>query len=38
MVIQSLADVKYLGLTIGRDLKWKCKVDNVCMKANKTPG
>ena len=34
--LESLEEVKYLGLTIRQDFKWKSHINNVCMKANNT--
>ena len=31
-------NIKYLGVTISKDLKWNAHVSNVCTKANRTLG
>ena len=31
-------NIKYLGVTISKDLKWNTHVSNVCTNANKTLG
>ena len=31
-------NIKYLGVTISKDLKWNTHVSNVCTKANRTLG
>ena len=31
-------NIKYLGVTISKDLKWNTHVRNVCTKANRTLG
>ena len=31
-------NIKYLGVTISKDLKWNTQVSNVCTNANKTLG
>ena len=31
-------DIKYLGVTISKDLKWTTHVSNICTKANRTLG
>ena len=37
-VLENVDNIKYLGVTISKDLKWKTHVSNVCTKANKTFG
>lgn len=36
--LESLEEAKYIGLTIGQDLKKKSHVNNVCTKTDKTLG
>ena len=31
-------NIKYLGVTVTKDLKWNIHVSNVCTKANRTLG
>ena len=31
-------NIKYLGMTVSKDLKWNTHVSNVCTKANRTLG
>ena len=31
-------NIKYLGVTVSKDLKWNTHVSNVCTKANRTLG
>ena len=33
-VLENVDNIKYLGVTISRDLKWNSHVSNVCTKAN----
>ncbi|CAH1263510.1 CSMD3 [Branchiostoma lanceolatum] len=37
-VLETVPSVKYLGLTITKDLTWKEHINNLCNKANKTLG
>ena len=37
-VLENADNIKYLGLTISKDLKWNIHVSNVCTKANRTLG
>ena len=37
-VLENVDNIKYLGVTISRDLKWNIHVSNVCTKANRTLG
>ena len=37
-VLENVDNIKYLGVTISKDLKWTTHVSNVCTKANKTLG
>ena len=37
-VLENVNNIKYLGVTISKDLKWNTHVSNVCTKANKTRG
>jgi hypothetical protein len=37
-LLNSLEEVKSLGLTIRQDLKWKSCVNNICTRTNKTLG
>ena len=37
-VLENVESIKYLGVTITKDLKWNTHVSNVCTKANKTLG
>ena len=37
-VLENVDIIKYLGLTISRDLKWNTHVSTVCTKANRTLG
>ena len=31
-------NIRYLGVTVSKDLKWNSHVSNVCTKANRTLG
>ena len=35
-VLENVESIKYLGLTITKDLKWNTHISNVCTKANRT--
>ena len=35
-VLENVESIKYLGVTITKDLKWNTHISNVCTKANKT--
>ena len=35
-VLENVDNIKYLGVTISKDLKWNTHVSNVCTKANRT--
>ena len=35
-VLENVNNIKYLGVTISKDLKWNTFVSNVCTKANRT--
>ena len=35
-VLENIDNIKYLGVTISKDLKWNTHVSNVCTKANRT--
>ena len=35
-VFENVESIKYLGVTITKDLKWNTHVSNVCTKANRT--
>ena len=37
-VLENVDTIKYLGVTISKDLKWNTHVSNVCTKANKILG
>ena len=37
-VLDSIENIKYLGVTITNDLKWNTHVSNICTKANMTHG
>ena len=37
-ILENVDNIKYLGVTISKDLKWNTHVSNVCTKANKTLG
>ena len=37
-VLENVDNIKYLGVTISKDLKWNTHVSNVCTKANRTLG
>ena len=37
-VLKNVDNIKYLGVTISKDLKWNTHVSNVCTKANRTLG
>ena len=37
-VLETVDNIKYLGVTISKDLKWNTHVSNVCTKANRTLG
>ena len=38
IVLKNVDNIKYLGVTISKDLKWNTHVSNVCTKANRTLG
>ena len=35
-VLENVDNIKYLGVTISKDLKWNTHVSNVCTKTNRT--
>ena len=35
-VLENVESIKYLGVTITKDLKWNTHISNVCTKANRT--
>ena len=35
-VLENVESIKYLGVTITKDLKWNTHISNVCAKANRT--
>ena len=37
-VLENVESIKYLGVTITNDLRWKTHVSNICTKANRTLG
>ena len=37
-VLENVASIKYLGVTITSDLKWNSHIRNVCSRANRTLG
>ena len=37
-VVENVESIKYLGVTITKDLKWSTHISNVCTKANRTLG
>ena len=37
-VLKNVDNIKHLGVTISKDLKWNTHVSNVCTKANRTLG
>ena len=37
-VLENVGNIKYLGVTISKDLEWNTCVSNVCTKANRTLG
>ena len=37
-VVENVESIKYLGVTITKDLKWNTHISNVCTKANRTLG
>ena len=37
-VLENVDNIKYLGVTISKDLKWNTHVSNICTKANRTLG
>ena len=37
-VLENVDNIKYLGVTVSKDLKWNIHVSNVCIKANRTLG
>ena len=37
-VLENVESIKYLGVTITKDLKWNTHISNVCNKANRTLG
>ena len=37
-VLEDVDNIKYLGVTITNDLKWKTHISNICTKANRTFG
>ena len=37
-VLENVDSIKYLGVTITRDLRWHTHISNMCTKANRTLG
>ena len=37
-VLENVESIKYLGVTITKDLKWNTHISNVCTKVNRTLG
>ena len=37
-VLENMDNIRYLGVTVSKDLKWNSHVSNVCTKANRTHG
>ena len=37
-VLENVDNIKYLSVTISKNLKWNTNVSNVCTKANRTLG
>ena len=37
-VLENVDNIKYLGVTISKDLKWNTHVSNICTKANRPLG
>ena len=37
-VLENVDSIKYVGVTVSKDLKWNTHVSNVCTKANRTLG
>ena len=37
-LLENVESIKYLGVTITKDLKWNTHISNVCTKANRTLG
>ena len=37
-VLENVESIKYLGVTITKDLNWNTHISNVCTKANRTLG
>ena len=37
-VLENVESIKYLGVTITKDLKWNTHISNACTKANRTLG
>ena len=37
-VLKNVDNIKYLGVTITKDLKWNTHISNICTKANRTLG
>ena len=37
-MLENVEIIKYLGVTITKDLKWNTHISNVCKKANRTLG
>ena len=35
-MLENVESIKYLGVTITKDLKWNTHISNVCTKANRT--
>ena len=35
-MLQNVESIKYLGVTITKDLKWNTHISNVCTKAKRT--
>ena len=35
MVLETVDYIKYLGVTITRDLRWNTHISNICTKANR---
>ena len=38
MILDNAENIKYLGITITNDLKWKTHISNICTKTNRTLG
>ena len=37
-MLENVESIKYLGVTITKDLKWNTHISNVCTRANRTLG